>query len=168
MTTGSSTTPGSTRPGRSIQGRLRDTVRSGWTLPAVILLAVAAPKVYRNLRPADPLPDGFKQYSPEAFARAQETGAVLLVDVYASWCATCMAQHRELEHLLASPKYQGVCGLRVDFDTDEDFLRRHRVVTQSTILLFHGERELSRSVGVTDPRLIRGQLDTAVRAVAGP
>jgi len=43
----------------------------------------------------------------------------------------------------------------VDFDTAKDTLKRFRVQQQSTLIVFKGTKEISRSTGDTDPARIR-------------
>jgi hypothetical protein len=43
----------------------------------------------------------------------------------------------------------------VDFDTAKETLRRFRVQTQSTLIVFKGKDEVGRSTGDTDPARIR-------------
>jgi len=122
--------------------------------------------LWMNLRPPDPLPAGFEAYSADAFRSAQQAGQVVLVDVYASWCSTCKAQQEALSDLLEDPDHASIRAFRVNFDSDREFLRTHGVRSQSTLILFEGEREISRSVGQTDERLIRRQVEAAL-ATAG-
>ncbi len=156
-----------TRRRRFGLGRLWTRItESVWTIPAVILLGVGGPRLYMNVRPADPLPYGFTEYTAEGLAAAQQGDGLVLVDVYASWCPTCLVQHKALDSLLRDPRYRAVSGVRVDFDRDHDFRERYRVGAQSTILVFAGTRELSRSTGVTRLDALRGQLDAALQADA--
>ncbi len=138
---------------------------SPWTIPLIIAVGVGGPRLWMNVRPADPLPQGFRQYSAREYAAARDGGTVILVDVYASWCPTCKVQHRALDTLLRAPQYKEVTAFRVDFDRDGEWRRDHGVGAQSTLLIIRGGRELSRSVGVTRPGAIRAQLDEALRAV---
>lgn len=128
-----------------------------------IALLVAEP-IWMNVRPPDPLPAGFEAYSADAFRSAQRAGHAVLVDVYASWCPTCKAQQQLLSNLLEDPEYASIEAFRVDFDSDREFLRTHGVRSQSTLILFEGEQEVSRSVGQTDVRLIRQQVEMALVA----
>lgn len=139
---------------------------SALTLPLLVLAAVGGNRLWMNIRPHDPLPARFEEYTPEAFQAAQAAGRTIMVDVYAVWCPTCKAQHKSLKTLLNDPRYESVAGFRVDFDVDRDFLRAHQVRGQSTILMFHGDQELSRSMGVTSGGMIRAQVDAALAEVA--
>lgn len=135
--------------------------------PLLIGLALGGNLLWMNVRSDDPLPAGFVQYTPAAFAAAQAAGGPIMVDVYASWCTTCKAQHVVLDDLLDDPRYAGIQGFRVDFEGDEEWVRAHRVHVQSTIIMFNGLEELNRSAGSTRRAAIRGQVDAALAAMSG-
>ncbi len=118
--------------------------------------------IWLNVRPDDPLPSGFRSYSPQAFRAAQRAGKTILVDVYAVWCTTCRSQQLALEGVMDDEPPGSWTAFRVDFDSDRDFLRTHGVQMQSTFIVFDGEREISRSVGLTRRAEIRGQLRSAL------
>ncbi len=94
-------------------------------------------------------------YSPAAFAEAQSAGKPVVVHVHASWCPTCRAQMPTLDELKAELAPSGVAFIRVDFDKDKEFLRTHRVSSQSTVLTFKGDKETARSVAQTDRARLR-------------
>jgi thiol-disulfide isomerase/thioredoxin len=94
-------------------------------------------------------------YSATNFSRAQAAGATIVVDVHADWCPTCRAQQPTLEALRAEPRLGNVIFVKVNFDTDKDFLRRFRIPRQSTVLVFKGTRETARSVAETRPQQLR-------------
>lgn len=131
-------------------------------LLAGIAVLLAEP-IWMNLRSPDPMPAGFVAYSAEGFRAAQQAGRPILVDVYASWCSTCRSQQAALSSLLEDPRYASVEAFRVDFDSDREFLKTFGVRSQSTIVVFAGAQELSRSVGVTDENTIEEQLEAALR-----
>ena len=101
----------------------------------------------------------WKAYSPEALTEAQSAGKPILVDVFAAWCPTCRAQNPILVKLTNEPKYKDLVVLKADFDQDKDALKALRVQSQSTLIVFKGDKELDRSVGSTDPVAIEGLLD---------
>ena len=102
-------------------------------------------------------------YSAERFASAQAAGRTIVVDVHADWCPTCKAQAPILETLRNDKRLENVTFMRVDFDTEKDFLRTHRVPRQSTILVFKGKQETGRSIAETDPARLRSFVLQAVR-----
>ena len=135
---------------------------SGSAILLIISAVLFGRLAYMNIRSDDPMPYGFSQYEEAAFLEAQASGATILVDVYASWCPTCLSQHKVLEGLLQDPSYTNVIGFRVDYEGDPDFVRQHKVPAQSTIIMFNGEDEISRTVGVTSDSGIRAQVNDAV------
>jgi len=135
---------------------------ASWVLPLLIAAGLFGKRAYMNLRPDDPLPQRFIQFSPAAWNEATANGGLVVVDVYASWCPTCKAQHKVLSSLLTDPRYAAVRGLRVDFDRDLEYRREHRITAQSTIIMFRGAEEISRSTGVTRAEAIGDQLDRAL------
>jgi len=134
--------------------------------PLLIGVALGGNLLWMNIRPDDPLPAGFVQYTPAAFEAAQAAGGPIMVDVYASWCTSCKAQHAVLESLLDDPRYAGIKGFRVDFEGDAEWVRAYRVSVQSTIIMFDGRTELNRSAGNTREAGIRGQVDAALATIA--
>jgi len=94
-------------------------------------------------------------YSPEAFAAAQDSGKLVLVDVWASWCPTCKAQQPILEELRQDTRLADAVFIKLDFDREKAFLKSHRIPRQSTILAFRGEQEVLRSIAETDRLRLR-------------
>jgi thiol-disulfide isomerase/thioredoxin len=93
------------------------------------------------------------------FDTARAAGRTVLVDVHADWCPTCRAQAPVLAELLALPAFKDVTRIAVDFDADKDILRELGVRQQSTLIVFKGEVEKARAVGITDPAAIRALLE---------
>lgn len=103
-----------------------------------------------------------KPFSQEAFAAAQGAGKPIIVHVYAPWCPTCRAQEPILHKLEADPKFAPAEAFRVDFDGQKDAVRALKATSQSTIIVFKGEKEVGRSVGETNPKAIGALLDKAL------
>lgn len=94
-----------------------------------------------------------------AFDTARAAGRTVVVEVHADWCPTCRAQAPVLTELLAEPAFADVARITVDFDADKDILRELKVRQQSTLIVFKGETEKARAVGITDPAAIRALLE---------
>lgn len=101
----------------------------------------------------------WKDFTAEEFAAAQEAGKPILIDVFAAWCPTCRAQNPILVQLTREPKYKDLVVFKVDFDGQKDVLRSLDVRSQSTLIVFKGEKEIARSVGDTSAVGIEGLLD---------
>lgn len=94
-------------------------------------------------------------YTPAAFAMAQEEGKTIVVDVYADWCPTCKAQAPILDELQSEAALADAAFFKVDYDVHKDFLKEHRIPRQSTVLVFNGNDEAARSIAETDRERLR-------------
>jgi thioredoxin-like negative regulator of GroEL len=101
-------------------------------------------------------------FDQAAFDAAMAAGKPILVEVSAPWCPTCAQQKKIMAELFADPKLAGIVQFEVDFDSAKDVLRAFGVQRQSTLIVFAGGREISRSVGDTDPGRIAALLGSAV------
>jgi thioredoxin 1 len=89
-------------------------------------------------------------FDDKAFAQAQTQGKSILIDISAPWCPTCNAQRPIIEKFSAEPEFKNLTIFDVDFDSRKDVLRKFGAQTQSTLIVFKGEKETGRSVGSTD------------------
>jgi thiol:disulfide interchange protein len=104
----------------------------------------------------------WKPFDAAAFAQAQKDGKSILVDVFAAWCPVCRVQNPILVQLTREPKFADMVVLKVDFDTQKDDLRALKAQSQSTLIVYKGDKETGRSVGDTNPGSIEALLDTAL------
>jgi thiol-disulfide isomerase/thioredoxin len=118
-----------------------------------LILAIAA--LFAALPLAAAAQAAATPYSASAFEAAQREGRTIVVDVHADWCPTCRAQAPILSELRNDPRLADALFVRVDFDSDRDFLRAHRIPRQSTILVFDGAEEKGRSIAETDRARLR-------------
>jgi thioredoxin 1 len=88
-------------------------------------------------------------FNAKAFAKAQEAGRPILVDVHASWCPVCRAQQPAIK--AAAAKRPQLVVYRVDFDTQKDALRQFKAQRQSTLIMFKGKQEVGRLSYDSDP-----------------
>lgn len=93
-------------------------------------------------------------YTEPAFDAAQKAGKPILVDTFATWCDVCARQAPILDKLLADPKYKELVIFKVNFDTQRDVMRKFNARVQSTLIAYHGTKEVGRSVGETQPEWI--------------
>jgi thioredoxin 1 len=124
-------------------------IRTLFVIAAIVLLMAGAPAKSAE----------WKDYSPEALAEAQSTGKPILVDVFAAWCSVCRAQNPILVQLTREPKYKDLVVFKADFDNDKKALKPLDVRSQSTLIVFKGDKEIGRSVGDTSQLSIEGLLD---------
>jgi thioredoxin 1 len=96
------------------------------------------------------LADQWKPFDQEAFAAAKNEGKTVILDVYADWCGTCKKQKPILEGLINQKEYKDFVAFKIDFDKSAELKKALKVTKQSTLIVFKGEKEVARSVGVTD------------------
>lgn len=129
------------------------------TVLTAILLLSASPLgalVYRNLRSSDDMLVGWQDYRALTFEAARTSGAPILVEVYASWCPVCMAQHRAFQHLQEEGDVPAMSVFRVDYDRDTDFREGYDVAYTGTLIIFKDGKEVARSIGLTEAAELRG------------
>jgi thioredoxin 1 len=105
---------------------------------------------------------GFSEYSEEVFVSAQADNKPVLLDFYASWCSTCKKQQPVLKSLTQEDELDGVLVLTVDYDTSNELKKKMNVSRQSTLIMFKGEQEVGREIGVTDKDKIRALMKKAL------
>lgn len=104
-----------------------------------------------------------RKYDDAAFKAAQSADKSILVDVTATWCPTCKAQHKVLDSLTKRPEFADIVVFEVDFDTQKDALRAFNARQQSTLIAFKGAQETKRLVGETGTDSIEGLLKTTLK-----
>ena len=103
-----------------------------------------------------------KPFNQAGFEAAQAAGKPILVEVHADWCPTCRAQEPIISELMRDAKNADFVVLRVDFDNQKDVVKRFRAQYQSTLIVFKGKKEVSRSTGETRKDAIAAQLAKAL------
>jgi thioredoxin 1 len=102
-------------------------------------------------------------FTAQAFQDAQNANKPILIEIHASWCPTCKEQKAILNNLLLpEPKFKEMVVLRVDFDSQKDFVSKFGARMQSTLIVYKGKTEVGRSVGDTDPASIGALLEKAL------
>lgn len=101
-------------------------------------------------------------FSQRSFEAAQAAGRPILIEITAPWCPTCKVQAPIIEELASRVSLKNLLVLRVDFDTQTDTVRSLGANSQSTLIVFRGRNEVSRSVGETNPKAIEAQISMAV------
>lgn len=93
-----------------------------------------------------------KPYSQAGFDALAAEGRPIVIAVHAGWCPTCKAQAPIQSNLMSRPDFRDYTVLIVDFDTEKPLLRKLKVSTQSTLIVYKGKSEVGRSVGDTSPQ----------------
>ena len=95
------------------------------------------------------------------FKALQAEGALVLVDVHATWCPTCAKQQQVLDDYEAARPAVKLHRLLVDFDSAKPWVIHFRAPRQSTLILYRGEQQQWFSVAETRPEVIFEALDKA-------
>ena len=101
-------------------------------------------------------------FTEERFEELQAEGAVILVDIWASWCPTCAQQQEILAAFQAEHPDAEFHILEVDFDDRKDLVTRFEAPRQSTLILYRGEERLWFSVAETRRDRIFSELLAAI------
>lgn len=121
---------------------LKHVAQAGFALVMIVFTAVGAAAAERQT------------FDEKDFAEAQAQGKSILIDISAPWCPTCQAQKPIIQKLSAEAQYKNLMIFDVDFDSRKDVLRKFRAQTQSTLIVFKGDKETGRSVGSTNESAI--------------
>lgn len=107
-------------------------------------------------------------YTPGSAEAAMDEGKIVLLDFWASWCATCAAQERVLAALKAEnlSYEQKITFYKIDWDlyAKDTLVKGLKIPRRSTLVLLKGRTELGRIVAGTSKEDIKALLDTALAA----
>lgn len=108
----------------------------------ILLAAVASLIVGGNAWARTPV-----GYDEAKVQEAMKGGKPVLVEVFADWCPSCKKTHVALEKALDSvPELQA---FGIDFDKDEELLKRYAVEEQGTLVMVKEGKEVARLAGET-------------------
>ena len=110
-------------------------------------------------------------HAPGLINERLDAGETLLVDFFAPWCTTCLAQHRVIDRLkAANPAYeQKLTFIVVDWDTYKHtaLIKALNVPRRSTLIAIGPDRrEIARVVAGTSQDTIKTLLDKALTAAS--
>lgn len=128
-------------------------------MPTLRMLSFAAMGlVFSSVAIAQPI----QPFSTAALKAAQAAGEPVLVDAYASWCPICRKQGPTIDAMTKDPAFAKLVILRLDYDNQTAEKRALGITSQSTLIAYHGNKEVGRTVGVTDPDQIKSLAESAV------
>ena len=124
-------------------------------------LVAALATAFACLQPLSAHALDIQPYSPAALDAAQKAGQPVALHFHANWCPTCRAQEKifngfKPDASLALPL------LVVDYDHERALKQKLGVRTQSTLIVYRGNRETARLAGETDPDKLKAALRSAL------
>lgn len=128
-------------------------------ITGLVIAALAGNLIYMNLRPSDPILQGWEEYTPNRFEELLEKDDAFLVEIYASWCPTCLLQHGAFETLIKQQKAPKMAAVRVDYDRDTSFIQKYRIQGTGMLLIFKNGQEKTRAAGLVTPQKITSFLE---------
>lgn len=107
-------------------------------------------------------------YTPGLAEAAMDSGEVVILDFWASWCSTCRAQERVIARLMAENADYGrkIRFIVVDWDQhgDGELSRALKIPRRSTLVALKGRQEIGRIVAGTGAAEIKALFDAALAA----
>jgi thioredoxin 1 len=79
----------------------------------------------------------------KAAQSAIDSGKPVVLEIYASWCPTCMLQASSVEALKDNPAYKNISFYRVDYDAQKDVVNKLNA-PRSTLIAYRGGKEVGR------------------------
>jgi thioredoxin 1 len=105
--------------------------------------------------------ENWMKYSDDAFKKLEAEGKPILVEINADWCPICAKQRPIIDRLTSTDTLKDMTILVVSFDGQKSVVRAFGATEQSTLIVFHGDKETGRSVGETDTLAIKQLLESA-------
>lgn len=86
-------------------------------------------------------------FEAREFARAQREGRTTAIQFHSGWCPVCVMQERGVRSLHGEAAYARVLVFQADYFKEEALRKRYKVDSFSTLVVFRGEQERSRTTG---------------------
>ncbi|GAB4351853.1 MAG: hypothetical protein Kow0073_07240 [Immundisolibacter sp.] len=88
------------------------------------------------------------------FEALQAKDALILVDVAADWCPTCKKQKQVIDAFRTQHPQVELHVLRVDFDTQKEWVKHFKAPRQSTLVVYKGSAQRWFAVAETRQEVI--------------
>lgn len=87
-------------------------------------------------------------FNEESFQETLDSGKLMLVDFWATWCGPCRMLGPVIEELAEEYEGKDVVIGKVDVDEHTELARRYGIMQVPTVLLLQDGEELAREIGV--------------------
>jgi len=105
--------------------------------------------------------EGYKSnFTIQKFEEAKENGETIVVTAWAKYCGTCKKQKSILDQ--AEKDFKNVIFLYYNHSKMKDIGKYLKIEYRSTILVYKGNKEVSRSVGQLDKSIIYSNIKKGV------
>jgi thiol-disulfide isomerase/thioredoxin len=94
-------------------------------------------------------------FEAQGFAKAQAAGKVVAIQFHSGWCPVCVMQERGVKAIKDEKPLADVTVFQADYFKEEALRKRFGVTSFSTLVVFRGEAERSRTTGDFRPELLR-------------
>lgn len=102
--------------------------------------------------------DNQTSFSMEAFESAQASGKPFLIAFHKKGCPLCQKQQQALNAVYKDAAFTDTKVLVVSYDNDTESLKKFAVGMQGTLVLYKGDKEISRTTGLTTAAEIEKQI----------
>lgn len=92
------------------------------------------------------------EYKENEVKKDKENESTYALHFFAEWCSVCTGQKKNMQKFLIDPDLKNLKVYLVDFDIQRKAKIEYGVERQSTIILFRGEQELARSLGIVEEK----------------
>ena len=97
-------------------------------------------------------------FNMESFQAELNSGKLMMVDFWASWCGPCRMLSPVIESL--DKKYEGKAVIgKVNVDEEQELAIRYGVMSIPTVIFFKNGQEIGRKVGVMGDKVFSDVLD---------
>ena len=103
-----------------------------------------------------------KPFSQNELGALQGQGKPVTVHFHADWCPTCVSQAKSLEALKSDPDLKSMTVLVADYDKEKELRKTMKVRSQSVMVVYKGNQEITRVPGQTQAGEIKAALVKAL------
>ena len=99
-------------------------------------------------------------FSEEIFEKAKASGKTVVVNSYEAWCGTCSKQTKILDQ--AEKEFKDIIFLSYEQSKNKDVAKKLGIDFWTTIVVYKGNKEISRSIGQTDKDSIYSEINKGI------
>ena len=99
-------------------------------------------------------------FSIEIFENAKTDGKTIVVNSYEVWCGTCGVQTKILDQ--AEKEFKEIIFLSYEQSKNEDVAKKLNIDFWTTIVVYKGNKEVTRIIGQTDKKTIYSAIEKGI------